>query len=58
LALHKTTFFLSLLQKLKSAMEILMITHRIKTAQRCDRIYILDSGVISSTGTPEKLMAN
>jgi len=39
-------------------MEILMITHRIKTAQRCDRIYILDSGVISSTGTPEKLMAN
>jgi ABC-type bacteriocin/lantibiotic exporter with double-glycine peptidase domain len=49
-------FILLLLQKLKSEMGILMVTHRIKTAQRCDRIYILENGVISTSGTPEELM--
>lgn len=49
-------FILSVLQKLKSEMGILMVTHRIKTAQRCDRIYVLDNGVISSSGTPQELM--
>jgi ABC-type multidrug transport system fused ATPase/permease subunit len=33
-----------------------MVTHRIKTAQRCDRIYILKNGTISIAGTPEELM--
>lgn len=49
-------FILSLLQKLKTEMGILIVTHRIKTAQRCDSIYILESGVIASSGTPEELM--
>lgn len=49
-------FILSVLQKLKSEMGILLVTHRIKTAQRCDRIYILENGIISSAGTPEELM--
>lgn len=49
-------FILSLLQKLKSEMGILLVTHRIKTAQRCDRIYILENGIISSAGTPQELM--
>ncbi len=49
-------FILSLLQKLKTEMGILLVTHRIKTAQRCDRIYILENGVISSAGTSEELM--
>lgn len=33
-----------------------IFTHRIKTAQRCDRIYILESGEIASSGTPTELM--
>lgn len=49
-------FILSVLQKLKSEMGILLVTHRIKTAQRCDRIYILENGVISLSGTPKDLM--
>jgi ATP-binding cassette subfamily B protein len=51
-------FILSLLQKLKSEMGVIMVTHRIKTAQRCDRIYILENGVISITGTPKELMCS
>lgn len=47
---------LSLLQTLKSKMTIIMVTHRIKIAQRCDRIYILDAGQISVFGTPDELM--
>jgi ABC-type bacteriocin/lantibiotic exporter with double-glycine peptidase domain len=49
-------FILSLLQKSKSEMAILLVTHRIKTAQRCDRIYILEAGTIHSSGTPNELM--
>ncbi len=49
-------FFLALLQKAKSEMAILLVTHRIKTAQRCDRIYILEEGTIHSSGTPNELM--
>ena len=49
-------FILSLLQKAKSEMAILLVTHRIKTAQRCDRIYILEEGTIQSSGTPSELM--
>jgi len=47
---------LSLLKTLKPEMGIILVTHRIKTAQRCDRIYILEAGTISSSGTPEELM--
>jgi ATP-binding cassette, subfamily C, bacteriocin exporter len=49
-------FILALLQKAKSEMAILLVTHRIKTAQRCDRIYILEAGTIHSSGTPTELM--
>ena len=49
-------FILALLQKLKSKMSILMVTHRIKTAQRCDRIYILENGTITQAGSPAELM--
>jgi ATP-binding cassette subfamily B protein len=49
-------FILAMLQKMKSTMGILMVTHRIKTAQRCDRIYILENGLISTKGTAQQLM--
>ncbi len=49
-------FILALLQKAKQNMAILLVTHRIKTAQRCDRIYILENGEIASSGTPGELM--
>jgi len=49
-------FILALLQKEKQEMAILLVTHRIKTAQRCDRIYILENGEIASSGTPNELM--
>ncbi|MFM9840539.1 MAG: peptidase domain-containing ABC transporter [Cyclobacteriaceae bacterium] len=49
-------FILALLQKAKQDMAILLVTHRIKTAQRCDRIYILENGTIHSSGTPNELM--
>jgi len=49
-------FILALLQRLKSRMSILMVTHRIKTAQRCDRIYILENGTITQAGSPAELM--
>ncbi len=37
-------------------MAILMVTHRNKTAQRCDRIYILENGSIAISGTPSELL--
>jgi ATP-binding cassette, subfamily C, bacteriocin exporter len=49
-------FILALLRKEKGEMAILLVTHRIKTAQRCDRIYILEDGTIKSSGTPKELM--
>lgn len=49
-------FILTVLQKLKSNMGILMVTHRIKTAQRSDRIYVLENGIISTAGTPTELL--
>jgi ATP-binding cassette subfamily B protein len=49
-------FILELLQKAKQEMAILLVTHRIKTAQRCDRIFILENGEIASSGTPTELM--
>ncbi len=53
---NKENFILSLLQQVKEDMAVLLVTHRIKTAQRCDRIYILEEGKIHSSGTPGELM--
>ena len=49
-------FVMRLLQKEKKDKSILLVTHRIKTAQRCDRIYILENGSIVSSGSPAELM--
>ncbi len=49
-------FVLELLQKAKKEMSILLVTHRIKTAQRCDRVYTLENSTIVESGTPVELM--
>jgi ABC-type bacteriocin/lantibiotic exporter with double-glycine peptidase domain len=53
---HTENFILELLQKAKKEMAILLVTHRIKTAQRCDRVYILENSTIVKSGTPTELM--
>jgi ATP-binding cassette, subfamily C, bacteriocin exporter len=57
-AMDKNTenFVLQLLLKLKSEMAILLVTHRIKSARMADRVYILEDGKISASGTPDSLL--
>ena len=57
-AMDKNTedFVLSFLQKNKIGMAILIVTHRIRVAQHCDQIYILEDGLISESGSPKELM--
>ncbi|NOU18624.1 MAG: peptidase domain-containing ABC transporter [Bacteroidales bacterium] len=49
-------FILDLLQQLRNELAIIMITHRIKTASKADKIYLLENGTISNSGTPKELM--
>jgi ATP-binding cassette subfamily B protein len=55
---HTENFILELLQKAKKEMAILLVTHRIKTAQHCDRIYILENSTVAESGTPAELMGS
>ena len=45
-----------LLQRLKQNMPILLVTHRIKPALISDKVYILEGGIISASGSPSELM--
>jgi ATP-binding cassette, subfamily C, bacteriocin exporter len=47
---------LSLIQKLKKNMIVLMVTHRVKPALMSDFVYILENGSISSSGHPKELL--
>lgn len=50
-------FVLQLLQRLKSQMAIILITHRLHVLKSfCDRIYLLDRGSITSNGNHETLL--
>jgi ABC-type transport system involved in cytochrome bd biosynthesis, ATPase and permease components len=50
-------FVLKMLEKLKQTMAIIFITHRLHVLKNlCDRIYILDKGVIARQGTHEQLL--
>ncbi len=49
------TNVLSLLNRLKKEMAIILVTHRVQSAKQADRIYIIEEGVISDKGTPEVL---
>lgn len=47
---------LSLLLSFRSDMAIIIVTHRAKTASIADRIYIIEDGKFSTTGTPDQLI--
>jgi len=49
-------FILNLLQNLRNELAVIMITHRIKTASKADKIFILENGTIVKSGTPKELM--
>lgn len=50
-------FVLQLLQRLKKVMAIIFITHRLHVLKSfCDRIYILEQGIITNYGTHDKLL--
>ncbi len=50
-------FVLQLLNRTKQKMGIIFITHRLHILKSfCDRIYILDNGVITSAGNHEQLL--
>ncbi|WP_113651510.1 ATP-binding cassette domain-containing protein [Pedobacter namyangjuensis] len=45
-------FILQLLNQLKKEMAIILITHKMHTAKICDRIYIIENGLITANGKP------
>jgi ATP-binding cassette subfamily B protein len=59
-ALDRVTenFIMDLLLSLRKDIAILMVTHRIKTAAKADRIYIIHNGEVSQTGTPDQLITS
>jgi ATP-binding cassette, subfamily C, bacteriocin exporter len=49
-------FIMDLLEMLKPEMAMILVTHKMQTARKCDRIYLLENGEISISGTHEKLL--
>lgn len=49
-------FILELLNKMKSEISVIMVTHRVKTAKKADRIYVIEEGVTKSFGAHEELL--
>jgi ATP-binding cassette subfamily B protein len=53
---HTEVFLLDLLQKLKAEMGILVLTHRLSTARRSDKIFVLADGVTLVSGNHQELL--
>jgi len=52
-------FVLALLNSLKPRMGTVFITHRLHVLKNfCDRIYILEDGIISAKGNHDELLAS
>lgn len=49
-------FVLSLIENDKHQRMTIMVTHRMATARKCDRIYMLEHGRITDSGTPAELL--
>jgi len=47
---------LNLMHSIRTDMGIIIVTHRAKTASIADRIYIIEEGKFSTTGTPDQLV--
>ena len=45
------------LGKMKGRVTVILIAHRLNTIQRCDEVFLLDSGKISASGTFQELVA-
>jgi ATP-binding cassette subfamily B protein len=50
-------FILNMIQRIKSDMAVLMVTHRIKVAQQSDYVYLLENGAITKEGEPSELQS-
>jgi ABC-type multidrug transport system fused ATPase/permease subunit len=35
---------------------VIIVSHRVSTLSRCDTVFVLDSGRVAESGTPEKLL--
>lgn len=57
-AMDKNTerFIITLLKKEKQSRITILVTHRIKTAQQCDTIFVLENGTIVISGNSDELM--
>jgi ATP-binding cassette subfamily B protein len=49
-------FVMDLLQKLKTRMAIIVVTHRVAISQKTDRVYLLENGEITLFGSPNELI--
>lgn len=47
---------LQLIENFKKEGSVVLVTHRIKTASRADRIYVIEDGIISASGPHNELM--
>ena len=34
----------------------MIIAHRYKTVENCDRVYVLENGIIKKSGTPKNIL--
>ena len=44
------------IKELKGSTTMVIISHRNSTVKHCDRIYVLENGIIKRTGTPENIL--
>lgn len=51
-------FIMQLLEKLKSNMAVIFLTHRIQTAKKADCIYVIENKRIANWGTHDQLLEN
>lgn len=51
---HEVT---SAIKRLASSKTVIMVAHRLSTVRHCDRIYVMEGGTVSGSGTFEELAA-
>jgi ATP-binding cassette, subfamily C, bacteriocin exporter len=49
-------FVMDLLQKIKTRMAVIVVTHRVSISQKTDRVYLLENGEIILFGSPNELI--